>query len=337
MKLTVNLGPRSYPIVIRRGALEKAGLLANLNRKVMVVSDDGVPERYVKTLLRQCGEGHLCVLPQGEASKSPAAWQTVLQRMLAAGFGRADAVAAVGGGMAGDLAGFAAACYMRGVAFFQFPTTTLAQIDSSIGGKTALNLGGAKNVVGAFHQPSLVVADPDTLATLPPRHRANGLAEALKTALIGSGELMGIMEREDTEANIERILYLCLEYKKGVVERDETEQGERRLLNFGHTIGHGIEAACGLAGLLHGECVALGMLPMIENRVLRRRTRSVMQKLGLPLSAPCTAADILRAIPADKKRQGGSYTVVRVKAPGHGYTEQADFEEIELLVREAFA
>lgn len=337
MKLIMQLGNRSYDIVLKEGSLQRTSHLCNLNRKVLVVSDAGVPEKYVKTVLAQCKEGYSLIVPQGEGSKSVAAWQQVLQRLLALGFGRGDAIAAVGGGVVGDLAGFAAATYMRGIDFFQMPTTTLSQIDSSIGGKVAINLDGAKNIVGAFYQPQLVVIDPDTLKTLPRRHYINGLAEALKAGLLGDEELFRIFEEEDIDDNIQRIIYLSLLYKKGVVERDETEQGERKMLNFGHTIGHGIEAACGLGdgdeALLHGEAVALGMLPMIESRTLQRRVRAVMKKLGLPLSYNCSADDILRYMQADKKRDGAKFTVVRVKTPGHGYLETIDGEELALLVR----
>ena len=336
MKLRMELEKRSYDIIIKRGSLKRAKMLGDLQRKVLVVSDRGVPGRFVKTIMGQCAEATACIVPQGEGSKSVEVWQGLLSRMLELGFMRGDAVAAVGGGVVGDLAGFAAASYMRGIDYFQFPTTTLAQIDSSIGGKTAINLGGAKNPVGAFHQPSLVVADPDTLDTLPPRQWANGMAEALKTGLVGSSELFDIMENKDIPAHLEEILVLCLRYKKGVVERDETEQGERRLLNFGHTIGHGIEAA--LQGgdekhkLLHGECVALGLLPMLDSRALERRVRAVMRKLGLPRSYHCPPEEVLRFIQSDKKRKGDQYTVVRVKVPGQGYQEEIGPEELRDLV-----
>lgn len=339
MKLSMALGERSYDIIVKRGALKRANQLCDMNRKVLVVSDTGVPAKYAKTILAQCGEGHLVRVPQGEKSKSVEVWKTLLETLLAQGFGRTDAIAAVGGGVVGDLAGYAAAAYMRGIDFFQFPTTTLSQLDSSIGGKVAVNLAGTKNTVGAFHQPRLVVADPDTLSTLPPREFASGLAEALKTALIGSAPLFEILENEEIQPNLERILYLGLLYKKGVVERDEFETGERKMLNFGHTIGHGIEAAAaaGGAGLLHGECVALGIPPMIESKTLARRTRAIMKKLGLPLAVKLDPDTILAYIKNDKKRANDIYTIVRVKKVGAGYLEEVGFEEIELLVQGSFS
>ena len=336
MKLTLQLAERSYDIVLKRGSLANAGSLANLRRRVLVVTDSGVPPAYAKTVAAQCGEGSVFALPPGEATKSADNWQAILRRMMELSFTRGDAVAAVGGGVTGDLAGFAAATYMRGVDFFQFPTTTLSQIDSSIGGKTAINMDHTKNIVGAFHQPRLVIVDPDTLATLPRRHFVNGLAEALKSALIGDADLFAIFEQGDPDADIERILAHCLLYKKNLVERDETEQGERKVLNFGHTIGHGIEAACGLSadgsGLLHGECVALGMLPMIENKTLRRKVRDICDGLGLPAACPASPQEILPYIAHDKKRSGDTITVVKVKKPGEAYLEQVTLDEIQLLL-----
>ena len=339
MKLMMELEARGYDIVIRRGSLQRASMLGNFARKVLVVSDTGVPEQYIKTIMQQCGEAYSIVVPQGEESKSITQFGAILSRLLELGFGRTDAVAAVGGGVVGDLAGFAAAAYMRGIDFFQFPTTTLAQIDSSIGGKVAIDFEGAKNIVGAFHQPKLVVVDPDTLQTLPERHWSNGLAEALKTGLIGSAPLFEMLEKEDVHQKIESILFESLLYKKGVVERDETEKGERMLLNFGHTIGHAIESASGFdrdnGGLLHGECVGLGMLPMIESRTLRKRTKAVMKKLNLPLQCPCTADEIIQNLSNDKKRRGNTYNIVKVSALGKGRIETVDFEELCLLAREA--
>ena len=199
MKLTMRLGVRSYDIIIKQGGLSRVGQLINLNRRVLVVSDTGVPEAYLKTVLAQCREGVPVVLPQGEGTKSLECFGQLLTVMLEHGFTRGDAVLALGGGVVGDLAGFAAASYMRGVTFINCPTTTLSQIDSSIGGKTAINLAGTKNTVGVFYQPSLVVADPDTLKSLPERHFINGLAEAVKAGLIADEGLFELFETEDAQ------------------------------------------------------------------------------------------------------------------------------------------
>ncbi|MEG1407964.1 MAG: 3-dehydroquinate synthase family protein, partial [Ruthenibacterium sp.] len=223
MKLTMRLNERSYDIIVKSGALRRVSQLVNLNRKVLVVTDSGVPKAYAETVLQQCGEGFLAVVPQGEASKSIACFESLSQQLLEHHFGRNDAVVAVGGGVVGDLAGFVAASYMRGIAFINCPTTTLAQVDSSIGGKVAVNLCGTKNVVGAFYQPSLVVADIATLKTLTPRHFAAGLAEAVKSGLLADEDLFTLFEEGEIHENLEEIIYRSLVVKKNIVEQDERE------------------------------------------------------------------------------------------------------------------
>lgn len=273
-KLTMNLGERSYDIIVKSGSLENLYQFARLDRRVAVVTDSGVPAQYAQMVADQCKDAHIITVPQGEASKSFKILESVLKQMLEFGMGRGDLVIAVGGGVVGDLAGFAASIYMRGIDFINCPTTTLSMIDSSIGGKTAVDAGDTKNIVGAFWQPKLVIVDPDTLATLPRRHFINGLAEAVKASLLADPELFAIFENGDVDAQIGEIICRSLRFKKNIVEQDETEQGMRKALNFGHTIGHGIEAVKGIkgrrtVGLYHGECVALGMLPMIESRHCR--------------------------------------------------------------------
>lgn len=221
---------------------------------MFILTDSGVPEQYAKTVLAQCPNGMVYTVPQGEASKSLKVYGQVLQAMLEFNMTRKDLLVAVGGGVVGDLGGFCAASYMRGIDFVNCPTTTLSQIDSSIGGKTAIDLGETKNIVGAFWQPKVVLVDFDALATLPRRHFVNGLAEAIKAGLIADPELFALFECEHPEENIERIIYRSLRVKKNVVENDEHEQGQRACLNFGHTIGHGIEAVKGVRGRAPTAC-----------------------------------------------------------------------------------
>jgi 3-dehydroquinate synthase len=320
-KLTMNLGERSYDIVLRRGVLQNMYQFIHLGRRVAVVTDSGVPAQYAQMVADQCQDAVIITVPQGEASKSMKTLESVLRQMLEFGMGRGDLVVAVGGGVVGDLAGFAASIYMRGIDFVNCPTTTLSMIDSSIGGKTAVDLGDTKNIVGAFWQPKLVLVDFDTLATLPRRQYINGLAEAVKAALLADPELFEIFEHGDVDQDIERIIYRSLRFKKNIVEQDETEHGVRRALNFGHTIGHGIEAVRGVKGrrtngLYHGECVALGMLPMIESKSLQKRTRAVYRRLGLPLRIGYDKQKVLAEMLHDKKAQGGEITVIKV--PGLG-------------------
>ena len=335
MKLTMRLGARSYDIIIKAGGLARVGQLISLDRKVLVVSDEGVPPQYAEAVLAQCREGYAAVVPQGEGSKSLAVYGHLLEEMLKHGFGRSDAVVAVGGGVVGDLAGFVAASYMRGITFINCPTTTLAQVDSSIGGKVAVNLAGTKNVVGAFYQPSLVVADTAALDTLSPRHWAEGLAEAVKAGLIADETLFELFETADAHACIDEIITRSLVVKKNIVEKDEREAGVRAALNFGHTIGHAIESAEHLGGLYHGECVGLGMLPMLETEPLRRRLRAVLTKLGLPARIEYDGDEIMGYLAHDKKvAADGQITVVTVPAAGQFALQKMPLEKLRALVGE---
>lgn len=337
MKLTVRLGKNSYDIIIKRGGLKNLGQLANLDRRVFVVTDSGVPAEYAKTVAGQCREGVIYTVPQGEASKSLRQYTAMVSAMLEAGIDRGDLVVAVGGGVVGDLAGFAAATYMRGIDFINCPTTTLAQIDASIGGKTAVDLGGTKNVVGAFWQPRLVVVDPDTLKTLPERHFVNGLAESIKVSLTLDASLFQLIESSDVHEEIENIIYRSLLLKKRVVERDEREEGMRAVLNFGHTLGHGIEAVRGVSGrrkngFYHGECVALGMLPMIEDRALQRRVRALFRRLGLPARVAYDREKVMESVRHDKKARMGFITLIKVPGLGCWRMDRVPLEAAEQLI-----
>ena len=269
--------------------------------------------------------------------KSMKILESVLRQMLEFNMGRGDLVIAVGGGVVGDLAGFAASIYMRGIDFINCPTTTLSMIDSSIGGKTAVDLGETKNIVGSFWQPKLVIVDPSTLATLPRRQYINGLAESVKASLLADPELFAIFEKGDIDEQIGEIIYRSLRFKKSIVEQDETEHGMRKALNFGHTIGHGIEAVKGVkgrrtVGLYHGECVALGMLPMIESKALQKRVRAVYRRLGLPLRTAYNKDKVYAEMLHDKKAQGGQITVIKVPGLGCWRAETIPVEGLRPLL-----
>ncbi|MCR5681558.1 MAG: 3-dehydroquinate synthase [Clostridiales bacterium] len=312
--IRLSLGERSYDILTDAGILSRAGELLDLDRHVLVVTDSGVPAEYAKTVAEASRAPVVVTIPEGEGSKSFESYMRLLEEMLAAGFTRHDCVAAVGGGVCGDLAGFAAATYMRGIDFYNIPTTVLSQVDSSIGGKTAVDFHGYKNIVGAFWQPKRVLADPEVLETLPPRQIANGLAEAVKMAATSDAQLFRLFEEEDPRANLSEIIRRSLLIKKAVVEADEREGGLRRILNFGHTLGHAIEAAESPA-LLHGECVALGMLPM-ASEAARARIRAVLERLGLPTVTDGDPAKIEEALTHDKKSAAGGIDAVFVEEIG---------------------
>ena len=315
MTIHMHLGQDSYDILVERGILAKAKQHLNLNRRVLIVTDTGVPAAYAQILAGQCRESLVCTVAMGEESKSLDTFGQLLQTMLEHGFSRKDCVVAVGGGVVGDLSGFAASAYMRGIDFYNIPTTLLSQIDSSIGGKTAINFGGVKNIVGAFYQPKKVLIDPDLLQTLPPRQIANGLAEAVKMSLTSDRELFELFENRDIESNLEEIIIRSLRIKQSVVEQDEKETGLRKILNFGHTVGHGIESSGGLSQLYHGECVALGMLPMC-GEALRPRVLEVLKKCNLYRQLQYDWDAITEAAFHDKKADGGTVTVTLVQEPG---------------------
>ncbi len=315
MTIHMNLGAAGYDIVVERGILAAASQHLPLNRRVLVVTDSGVPAEYAKTIADQCKNGVICTIEQGEASKSLDGFGMLLQTMLDHEFSRKDCVVAVGGGVVGDLAGFAASAYMRGIDFYNIPTTLLSQIDSSIGGKTAINFGGVKNIVGAFYQPKKVLVDPDLLKTLPPRQISNGLAEAVKMALTSDKELFDIFETKDIASHMDEIIIRSLHIKKDVVEQDEREAGLRKILNFGHTVGHGIESSEGMSELYHGECVALGMIPMC-GETIRPRVIAVLKKCNLYRTLAYDWEKIAEAAFHDKKADGQAVTVTTVSEVG---------------------
>ncbi|MBO7150734.1 MAG: 3-dehydroquinate synthase, partial [Clostridia bacterium] len=279
MTISISLAHAQYDIVLQKGALAQVGEHFDLNRKICIVTDSGVPSQYVKAVAAACKESFVFSFETGEKSKSLATYEALCEFLLENQFSRSDAIVAVGGGVVGDLAGFAAATYMRGIDFYNVPTTLLSQLDSSIGGKVAVNFSGVKNVLGAFYHPKKVLIDPAVLSTLPKRHVSNGLAEAIKMAATSDKELFALLETEPFAENLEEIIARSLSIKKNIVEKDEKETNLRRILNFGHTIGHGIESK---ADLYHGECVALGMLPMCAPAV-RTRLEKVLAKLSLPV------------------------------------------------------
>lgn len=330
--LRMELGDDSYDIVIERGAIHRAKELINLNRKVMIVTDDGVPEEYADEVADMAAEGTVFTVPQGESSKELGWYRAILTQMLKCDFARRDCVVAVGGGVVGDLAGFVAASYMRGIDFYNIPTTVLSQVDSSIGGKTGVNLNGIKNIVGAFHQPKKVIIDLDLLDTLTTRQINNGLAEAVKAGLTSDPELFAIFERGDAMKNIDEIVLRSLMMKKDVVEQDEKEQGLRKILNFGHTIGHAVESYCRLNQLYHGECVALGMIPMVSEE-LRPRLINVLKSLNLPTSYKLNSEEVLDAMMHDKKGEGNTVVITTVDEPGHFEMKSVAYDELLPLIR----
>ena len=315
--LTMDFDERSYDITVSRGAIKHASELFALDRRVLVVTDDGVPAQYSKAIADAAGEPHILTIRHGEASKCPERYLEILKFMLACGFDRHDCVVAVGGGVVGDLACFAAATYMRGIDLYNIPTTLLSQVDSSVGGKTAIDFLGYKNVVGAFWQPKGVIVDPDVLESLDARQFACGMSEIIKMFATSDGKMFERLEDKTQCIPVEEIITAALRIKMNVVEHDEREAGLRRVLNFGHTIGHAIESisADDPYPLLHGECVALGMLAITEGEV-RRRLMHLLHRYDLPTAFRCDESRFREVLLHDKKAQSGDITVVLVDEIG---------------------
>jgi len=348
--IKVELGQRSYPITIGSGLLggdfDMSGHLAGAD--CLVVSNETVAPLYLDALRKNLGNNtvHSIDLADGEAFKTMASVESVVDSLVSAQANRDTTVIALGGGVVGDIAGFAAACYMRGVAFIQVPTTLLAQVDSSVGGKTGVNHLHGKNLIGAFHQPRLVVIDTDTLATLPDRELKAGLAEVIKHGVIADADYFGWLEgnmdallARDADALAYAIIRSC-EIKAAVVAEDEEERGKRALLNFGHTFAHAIENCLGYGEWLHGEAVAAGMVMAAKlsdiDRAEAGRIRGLIAAAGLPVSPPTIAADELRkAMEMDKKVQKKSLRFVLLKSIGNAYVtgEYSESRLNEVLLR----
>ncbi|HXG50144.1 MAG TPA: 3-dehydroquinate synthase [candidate division Zixibacteria bacterium] len=326
--LTVNLGERSYPIHVGRGLLPRVGeFLAQvgLRGKVAVVTNPTVAQLYLDVVdegLRRAGfEVTAVLIPDGEEHKNLKSLSTVYDALVRGRFERGSSVLALGGGVVGDLAGFAAASYLRGVPYVQVPTTLLAQVDSSVGGKTGINHEEGKNLIGAFYQPRLVVIDVDVLQTLPQRELISGLAEVVKYGIIADPALFERLEdgidrlRALDRSLLAEVVAASCAIKARVVEKDEHEEDLRAVLNFGHTLGHALEAATGYRRFLHGEAVGIGMAQAAAisakhgfcDAATRDRIRRLIARAGLPCDVPADIArhDLIRGMEVDKKSAGG--------------------------------
>ena len=323
--IRVELGEKSYDVNIGKNILSTADKLFDLNRKVVIVTDSGVPSSYSETIASLCTKSKIITFPEGEENKNIDTFAKICKEMLDFDLQRKDAVVAVGGGVVGDMAGFAAASYMRGVDFYNVPTTLLSMVDSSVGGKTAIDFGGVKNILGAFYQPKAVLIDTEVLTTLDQRQFSSGLAEVVKMSLTSDKELFMKLEEGLWKNNIGEVIARALAIKKSVVEADEREGSLRKILNFGHTFGHGIEA---LSGLYHGECVALGMLPMSSDAV-RARLIPLLKEMGLPTEFSIDTKRAFDFMHHDKKGDGEKATAVFVDEIGSYRLENIYFCDLE--------
>ena len=332
MKITVNLEHKSYEILIEKDILQNIGRYLSLDRKVLFITDEGVPSYYLDTVKKQCPYPYSFTIAPGETSKTLNTHKQISEYMLENGFSRKDLIIALGGGVVGDLSGFVASTYMRGIEYASIPTTTLSQIDSSIGGKTAVNMGKFKNMIGAFHHPSIVFIDTNTLKTLSKRHFYNGLVEALKAGLIYDKELFDLFLKDNFEENLETIIYKSLLVKKDVVEKDEKEQNLRKILNFGHTIGHGIESFYNFS-YYHGECVALGMIPMLEDDNVKNQVISILDKMNVKTQVLYHLDTVFDIVKHDKKVNKDTITIVKVKNIGEALLCDVSFDTLYNIMK----
>lgn len=323
-KVSINAS-RKYEVLIDKGLLDKAGeLIAPLtgSKRACIITDDNVDrlygERTVASLNSSGISAEKFVFPHGEPSKNHTTLLKIYDFLAEKGFTRSDFIIALGGGVVGDTAGFAAATYMRGIDFVQIPTTVVAQSDSSVGGKTAVDITAGKNLVGAFHQPRLVICDTDTLNTLTPEFFSDGMAEVIKHGMIKSSELFDILSSKDIKENIVDIMKRNVSIKGQVVENDEREKGERMLLNFGHTLAHALEKYYDFSGLTHGCAVSIGM--SVFTHIAERRGMcasgvadkldALLTKCGLPLTDPAPIDELFRLSLGDKKHLSSGMNIV---------------------------
>ena len=352
-QLTVELPGRECDILIGTGLLEQCGArirAVTRAERLAVVTDSNVGPLYLKmvmeSLLRAGFTAFSVTFPAGEASKNIRTLNNLYEGFADGGLTRGDGVVALGGGVTGDMAGFAAATMFRGVDFIQIPTTLLAQVDSSVGGKTAIDLPQGKNLVGAFYQPKLVLADTGCFATLPNRVLCDGMAEVIKYGMIVDAPFFDFLERLDgiqaAAAHWEEIVYTCCDIKRAVVAEDERDTGRRGILNFGHTLGHAYEKAYHYETYTHGEAVAAGMVKMLELErrkgrpvaALQARLERVLKAFQLPIEIPCTMEDYRAAVGLDKKAQGRCIGVIEVVQPGQAEIVPMEKEALFALLEE---
>lgn len=331
MIINVKTSTNNYDVIILKDSLKDAHKYMNLNKKVLIITDSGVPLKYVDTLKRQCLNPFVYTILQGESSKNINNYQKIIEFMIENNFTRKDVVLALGGGVVGDLSGFVAATFMRGITFYNIPTTLLSQVDSSIGGKTAIDFDNIKNIVGAFYPPSCVLIDPLTLNTLSKKHLHNGLVEAIKMSLTFNEKLFDfILNSKDLLKDIDTIIYEALLIKKYVVEEDEKESHLRKVLNYGHSIGHAIESYSNM-NLLHGECVGLGMLYMASDKV-KEKIKQILIKYDLPLSVDIKKDKIISIIKYDKKANGDLIDIIYVNEIGTFEIKTIKIEDLNELL-----
>ena len=348
-KITVT-GENGYEILIDSGIVSSAGEYVrkvSSAKKVMIVSDTNVMPLYGKVVensLKAAGfEVFSCVFSAGEHFKTLDTVSDMIKSFCEIQLTRSDIVVALGGGVTGDMAGFASAIYLRGIDFVQIPTTLLSQVDSSVGGKTGCDLSFGKNLVGAFHNPKLVLIDPETLRTLPDRYKKDGMGEVIKYGAIRSADLFAKLQKCSSFEEIEEeVIYECVDIKRQIVENDFTEKGERMLLNFGHTLAHAIEKYVGFMGIAHGEAVGIGMLAITRasektgdtEKGSAEKIETLLKKFDLPTTFSAEISQLTAIMLHDKKRRGNTLNLVLLKSIGDSFVKACPADELNAFFSE---
>ncbi|MBU1144475.1 MAG: 3-dehydroquinate synthase [Firmicutes bacterium] len=317
---------RTYPVIIENNLLNRLKDYLNPQLYYVIISDDHIPFAYIEKVKKACPKNELITFPQGESSKSLEEFSRIIAILLDKNIRKDSVIIALGGGVTGDLAGFIASVYLRGIPYIQIPTTLLSQIDSSVGGKVAINTDKSKNVIGNFYPPTKVLIDPVTLSTLEDRQFANGMAEMIKYGMIADKNLFDKIKNEDVKKDLEYYIFKSLEIKKRFVEADEFDDGIRQSLNFGHTFGHALEAYYRYQKYLHGEAISIGMVMVLSKNQVRQELVQVLKKYNLPTEDSVGIDDLKGYINHDKKNRNNLLKIVDVLEIGSSVITKSQYQ-----------
>ena len=327
MKINVKSSKKNYNIYIKNNLLDNLKDYLDKNKFCIIISDDHIPNKYINKVSNYCKNNLIIRFPEGEKSKSIKQYSIIIEKLINNKIKRDSVIIALGGGVTGDLAGFIASTLYRGIEYIQIPTSLLAQIDSSIGGKVAINSNKVKNAIGNFYPPKKVLIDPTTLKSLPKRHFNNGMAEMIKYGMIYSQDFLEEIQTKNIKENIEYFIYKSLRIKKHFIETDEFDNSIRQILNFGHTYGHAYEAYYNYEKYLHGEAISIGMVNM-ANKKIKPILIKLLNKFKLPTEDSVNKNDLMNLIKNDKKNTNDYLNIICVDKIGKGYIKKTKINEL---------